>query len=217
MEIIPNLFNSIGWVSLLTIDELYYPEMICEFYANLHKGRTEKVGNITHQWVLSRIAGRDITLIDGIRFYTKNKKYFDPNLYSERRFEEIFSKGEENEFWVYCHRAYTSYTILIHQMFVVWLLPYQDLSSFCGQDDSDEDDNNDEKNEEQEGMNVAEEESDTEPEVETHRREIRQKKRQEKMEEGSSSVDMAQVMARFIIMQSQLNSRLDDRDGKLQN
>ncbi|KAI5677580.1 hypothetical protein M9H77_08530 [Catharanthus roseus] len=31
---------------------------------------------------------------DGIRFYAKNKKYFDPNLYSERRFEEIFTKGE---------------------------------------------------------------------------------------------------------------------------
>ncbi|KAI5663896.1 hypothetical protein M9H77_23219 [Catharanthus roseus] len=31
---------------------------------------------------------------DGIRFYTKNKKCFDPNLYSERRFEEIFTRGE---------------------------------------------------------------------------------------------------------------------------
>ncbi|KAI5650499.1 hypothetical protein M9H77_36504 [Catharanthus roseus] len=31
---------------------------------------------------------------DGMRFYTKNKKCFDQNLYSERRFEEIFTHGE---------------------------------------------------------------------------------------------------------------------------
>ncbi|KAI5671132.1 hypothetical protein M9H77_11496 [Catharanthus roseus] len=31
---------------------------------------------------------------DGMRFYTKNKKYFDQNLYSERRFEEIFTHGD---------------------------------------------------------------------------------------------------------------------------
>ncbi|KAI5671371.1 hypothetical protein M9H77_11735 [Catharanthus roseus] len=37
------------------------------------------------------------------------------------------------------------------------------------------------------------------------------------MEEGSSSVDMGQVMARIIAMQSQLNGRLDDIDGKIQN
>ncbi|KAI5667679.1 hypothetical protein M9H77_17532 [Catharanthus roseus] len=78
-------------------------------------------------------------------------------------------------------------------------------------EDDEEDDDDDEKQEE---INMDEEESDIEPEVETHRREIRQKKRQEKMEEGSSSVDMAQLMARIITMQSQLNSRLDDIDGK---
>ncbi|KAI5676406.1 hypothetical protein M9H77_07356 [Catharanthus roseus] len=66
-------------------------------------------------------------------------------------------------------------------------------------------------------MNVDEEESDTEPEVETHRREIRQKKRQEKMKKGSSSMDMAQLMARINTMQSQLNSRLNNIDGKLHN
>ncbi|KAI5681370.1 hypothetical protein M9H77_02597 [Catharanthus roseus] len=66
----------------------------------------ERVRNKTHQWVLSRVGGRDIsfddrllntileTPDDGIRFYTKNKKFYDPNLYSERRFEEIFTKGE---------------------------------------------------------------------------------------------------------------------------
>ncbi|KAI5673412.1 hypothetical protein M9H77_13776 [Catharanthus roseus] len=106
IEIIPNLFNEIDWGSLLTVNELFYSEMIYEFYANLHKGRVQRDGNITHQWVLSRVGRRDIsfddrllnnileTPEDGICFYTKNKKIFYPNLYSERRFEEIFTKGE---------------------------------------------------------------------------------------------------------------------------
>ncbi|KAI5663098.1 hypothetical protein M9H77_22421 [Catharanthus roseus] len=114
MKIFPNLFDNISWVSPLTVVRnayrvgryIYDPEMIYEFNANLHRGRAEKVGNITHQWVLSRIGGRDITFDDrllnnifetpqdGIRFYTKNKKRFDLNLYSERRFEEIFTKEE---------------------------------------------------------------------------------------------------------------------------
>ncbi|KAI5682028.1 hypothetical protein M9H77_03256 [Catharanthus roseus] len=106
MEIIPNLFTDIGWGPLLIVNELYYPENIYEFYANLHKDRIQKYGNITHQWVLSKVGGRDISFDDrllnyiletpdaGIRFYTKNKKFFYPNLYSERRFEEIFTKGE---------------------------------------------------------------------------------------------------------------------------
>ncbi|KAI5676252.1 hypothetical protein M9H77_07202 [Catharanthus roseus] len=96
IEIIPNLFNGIGWGSMLIVNELFYSEMIFEFYANLHKGRAQKVGNITHQWVLPAVGGRDITFDDrllnniletpddGIRFYTKNKKIF----------EEIFTKGE---------------------------------------------------------------------------------------------------------------------------
>ncbi|KAI5654920.1 hypothetical protein M9H77_32107 [Catharanthus roseus] len=37
------------------------------------------------------------------------------------------------------------------------------------------------------------------------------------MEEGSSSVDISQLMARIIAMQSQLNGRLDDTDGKIQS
>ncbi|KAI5665956.1 hypothetical protein M9H77_15809 [Catharanthus roseus] len=106
MEAIPHLFELIGWIPLLIVNELYYVEMIYEFYANLHKGRIERVDNIPHQWVLTRIGGRDIafddrllnenleTPQDDIRFYTKNKKCFDPNLYSERRFEEIFTRGE---------------------------------------------------------------------------------------------------------------------------
>ncbi|KAI5648015.1 hypothetical protein M9H77_34020 [Catharanthus roseus] len=106
MEAIPHLFELIGWIPLLILNELYYVDMIYEFYANLHKGRIERVDNIPHQWVLTRIGGRDIafddrlinenleTPEDGIRFYTKNKKFFDPNLYSERWFEEIFTRGE---------------------------------------------------------------------------------------------------------------------------
>ncbi|KAI5649720.1 hypothetical protein M9H77_35725 [Catharanthus roseus] len=106
MEAIPHLFELIGWIPLLILNELYYVDMIYEFYANLHKGRIERVDNIPHQWILTRIRDRDIafderllneileTPQDGIRFYAKNKKCFDPNLYSERQFEEIFTRGE---------------------------------------------------------------------------------------------------------------------------
>ncbi|KAI5676106.1 hypothetical protein M9H77_07056 [Catharanthus roseus] len=106
MEAIPTLFDLIGWLPLIIINELFYPEMIYEFYANLHKGRIERVDNATFKWVESRIGGRDIafddkllnTILDipqdGIRFYTKNKKCFDPNLYSERHFEDTFTRGE---------------------------------------------------------------------------------------------------------------------------
>ncbi|KAI5653727.1 hypothetical protein M9H77_30914 [Catharanthus roseus] len=106
MEAIPHLFEIIGWIPLLIVNELYYVDMIYEFYANLHKGRIERVDNVPHQWIVTRIGGRDIafddrllneildTPQDGMRFYTKNKKCFYPNLYSERRFEEIFTRGE---------------------------------------------------------------------------------------------------------------------------
>ncbi|KAI5672333.1 hypothetical protein M9H77_12697 [Catharanthus roseus] len=57
MEIIPNLYEDIGWGPLLTVNELYYLEIIYEFYSNLHKGRVQKQGNITYQWVTSRVGG----------------------------------------------------------------------------------------------------------------------------------------------------------------
>ncbi|KAI5649020.1 hypothetical protein M9H77_35025 [Catharanthus roseus] len=107
MEAIPHLFEIIGWIPLLIVNELYYVDMIYEFYANLHKGRIERVDNVPHQWILTRIGEKDIafddrllneildTPQDGIRVYTKNKKCFDPNLYSERRFEEIFTRRED--------------------------------------------------------------------------------------------------------------------------
>ncbi|KAI5673483.1 hypothetical protein M9H77_13847 [Catharanthus roseus] len=64
IKTITNLFNMIGWVPLLTVNELFYLEMIYEFYANFHKGRIERVKNIPHQWVLSRFGGRDIAFDD---------------------------------------------------------------------------------------------------------------------------------------------------------
>ncbi|KAI5671394.1 hypothetical protein M9H77_11758 [Catharanthus roseus] len=91
---------------LLTIDELWYPGMIYEFYANLHKGIIQKQGNISYQLVTSRVGSRDISLDDrilntilgtlenGIRCYTKNKKCFDPNLTVREDLKNYLLKGE---------------------------------------------------------------------------------------------------------------------------
>ncbi|KAI5663975.1 hypothetical protein M9H77_23298 [Catharanthus roseus] len=74
--------------------------ILYEFYANLQRGRTQTGGNV----VTSRVNGKNIafddkllnsileTPEDGMRFNTKNKKCFDPNMYSEKRFEELFAK-----------------------------------------------------------------------------------------------------------------------------
>ncbi|KAI5653522.1 hypothetical protein M9H77_30709 [Catharanthus roseus] len=64
IEAIPHLFEIIGWIPLLIVNELYYVDMIYEFYANLHKGRIERVDNVPHQWILTRIGGRDIVFDD---------------------------------------------------------------------------------------------------------------------------------------------------------
>ncbi|KAI5677592.1 hypothetical protein M9H77_08542 [Catharanthus roseus] len=48
MEAIPHLCELISWIPLLIVNELYYVEMIYKFYANLHKGRIERVDNIPH-------------------------------------------------------------------------------------------------------------------------------------------------------------------------
>ncbi|KAI5667820.1 hypothetical protein M9H77_17673 [Catharanthus roseus] len=64
MEAIPNLFELICWIPLLIVNELYYVEMIYEFYANLYKGRIERLDDIPHQLVLSRIGGSDIAFDD---------------------------------------------------------------------------------------------------------------------------------------------------------
>ncbi|KAI5668786.1 hypothetical protein M9H77_18639 [Catharanthus roseus] len=101
MEIISALFHDIDWGCLLIVSKSFYPMMLYEFYANLQRGRTQSGGNV----ITSRVNGKNIvfddkllnsileTPEDGMCFYTKNKKFFDPNLYSEKRFEEIFTKG----------------------------------------------------------------------------------------------------------------------------
>ncbi|KAI5676309.1 hypothetical protein M9H77_07259 [Catharanthus roseus] len=101
MEIIPALFHDIGWGSLLIVNEPFYHMMRYEFYENLLRGRTQFGGNVIN----SRVNGKNIIVHDkllnsiletpenGMCFYTKNKKCFDQNLYSEKRFEEIFTKG----------------------------------------------------------------------------------------------------------------------------
>ncbi|KAI5666583.1 hypothetical protein M9H77_16436 [Catharanthus roseus] len=159
MEIIPNLFEDIAWGPLLTVTESYYPKMVYEIYANLHKGRVQKM--------LNTILG---ILENGIRFYTKNKKCFDPNLYRERGFEELFTKGE-----VLKRHDGRNEGMLVRG----------------GQDDNDESDEDDEENKEEEAMNVDEDESEEEPEEETFRREMRQKKRQERKQEEEKKTDEA--------------------------
>ncbi|KAI5658101.1 hypothetical protein M9H77_26894 [Catharanthus roseus] len=190
MEAIPTLFDMIGWVPLLTINELYYPKMIYEFYANLHKGIIERVENIPHQWVLSRIGGRDIAFDDRRMNYgfiaiehmlatqSSSTKCL-PYVYIH---EKGFEKNNEGQ--------------LVRG----------------GQDDNDKEDDDDE---EQEEMNMDEEESDSEPEEETHKREIRRKKRQERTEEGSSLGSVTQPMEMIASLQASMNSQFDDLDGKI--
>ncbi|KAI5667351.1 hypothetical protein M9H77_17204 [Catharanthus roseus] len=100
-KIIPALFQDIGWGSLLIVNELFYPMMFYEFYANLQRVIMQTGRNV----VTSRVNGNNIafddrlltsiieTPKDGMLFYAKIKKCCDPNLYSEKRFEELFTKG----------------------------------------------------------------------------------------------------------------------------
>ncbi|KAI5681333.1 hypothetical protein M9H77_02560 [Catharanthus roseus] len=86
MEIIPALFQDIGWGFLLIVNELFYPMMLYEFYTNLQSGRIQTGGNV----ITSRVNGKNIafddrllnsileTPEDGMCFYTKNKKCFIP-------------------------------------------------------------------------------------------------------------------------------------------
>ncbi|KAI5666959.1 hypothetical protein M9H77_16812 [Catharanthus roseus] len=60
MEIIPALFQDIGWGSLLIVNELFYPMMLYEFYANLQRGRTQTGGNVA----TSRVNGKNIAFDD---------------------------------------------------------------------------------------------------------------------------------------------------------
>ncbi|KAI5648701.1 hypothetical protein M9H77_34706 [Catharanthus roseus] len=79
------------------------------------------------------------------------------------------------------------------------------------EEESENSEEEDEEGNEPEGMD------EDEKNVEEIQRELKFKKRQEIEYEGQSSVDMAQLIARIITMQSQFNSRVDDIDGKLHN
>ncbi|KAI5653132.1 hypothetical protein M9H77_30319 [Catharanthus roseus] len=103
MEIIPNLFNNIGWTPLLIVNELFYPEMIYKVYANFHKLELKKL------------------------------EIYNPSMGTLGLVEGTLLLMIGDQFWFYGHRAYASYTILMHRMFAVWLLPYEDLSIFCAQ------------------------------------------------------------------------------------
>ncbi|KAI5664004.1 hypothetical protein M9H77_23327 [Catharanthus roseus] len=175
--------------------------------------------NITYQWVTSRITGKDISFDDrmlntvletpknGIRFYTKNKKCFDPNLYSERRFEGLFTKGLV--ITLVLEKSTTNVPLK------EWYFQEMSISVRGGQDANDESDEDDEGNEEQEVMNVDDEESEEELEEEIFIREMRQKKRQERVEEGQSSRSMSQLMDIMSSMQTFMNSWFDALDGKI--
>ncbi|KAI5683424.1 hypothetical protein M9H77_04652 [Catharanthus roseus] len=139
--------RNIGWGPLLIVNKLYYAEMIYEFYANLHKGRVQKQGSITYQWVTSRVDGRDISfddrMLNSILGTPKNKLVIIlvlEKIYNKHTFKRMgFSRNEEG--------------MLVR----------------VGQEDNDEK----EEYEGQDAMNVDEKVSEEKPEKETFRREMR--------------------------------------------
>ncbi|KAI5681458.1 hypothetical protein M9H77_02686 [Catharanthus roseus] len=66
MEIIPALFQDIGWGSLLMINELFYPMMLYEFYANLQRGRTQTGWNVVNSRVNGKNTAFDDRLLNSI-------------------------------------------------------------------------------------------------------------------------------------------------------
>ncbi|KAI5654057.1 hypothetical protein M9H77_31244 [Catharanthus roseus] len=160
---------------LLTVNELYYPEMIYEFYANLYKGRVQKQGNITYQWVTSRVGSRDISFDDRILntilgTFGNIFQYFVINLvgvgdhigigkiYNKHTFKRMaFSRNEEG--------------MLVRG----------------GQESEEEE----EEDEGQDAMNEVEEVSEEE---QVEEREMRKKKRQERVEEAQSLEGISQLM-----------------------
>ncbi|KAI5663717.1 hypothetical protein M9H77_23040 [Catharanthus roseus] len=146
---------------------------------------------------------------DRIRFYTKNKKCFYPNLYSERRFEEIFTRGEvlkRHDDRTWSHWSWQDLQSTNLQKNGAFIRGGQD-----GDDDDEEDDDED-----QEGMKVEEEESEEETEAEIQRRETRQKKRQERIEEGSSSGSMSQLIDMIASLQTSVNTWFDAFDCRFE-
>ncbi|KAI5676963.1 hypothetical protein M9H77_07913 [Catharanthus roseus] len=206
MEIIPALFQDISWGSLLIVYELFCPMMLYEFYANLPRCRTQTGGNI----VTSRVNGKNIafndrllnsileTPEDGMHFYTKNKKCFDPNLYSEKRFEELFTRGI-----VFQHFKITFFGPNDH----IGIGKIYNKNTFKRMGFSSNEDvklirGGQEKD--SENSKKGEEEKGNEPE-------------EKRTEEGSFSGSMNQVMEMIASLQTSINTRLDALDDKISN
>ncbi|KAI5677954.1 hypothetical protein M9H77_08904 [Catharanthus roseus] len=155
-----------------------------------------------------RVGGRDISFDDrmlntivgtpenGMGFYTKNKKSFDPNLYREKTFEELFTKGEDlkrhddrnvNKLDAYGRR--------LHHMISNIIIPNvshrneKGMLVRGGQGDDVESDEEEEEDEDegQDAINVDEQVSEEEPKEETFRREMRQKKREKELKKDNHS------------------------------
>ncbi|KAI5666791.1 hypothetical protein M9H77_16644 [Catharanthus roseus] len=173
---------------------------------------------------------------EGMRFHTKNKKCFDPNLYSKERFEDLFTKG------IMLKRSedrtvdkFDAYRRILHHIISNIVIPNvghksssTNMHSFVmlammgfskneeeklimgGQE---EDSENSDEEEEEEGN--EHEQSDYETRAERIRRETRKKKRQERTEEGSSSSSMNQVMEIIAFLQISICTRLDALDSKI--
>ncbi|KAI5668026.1 hypothetical protein M9H77_17879 [Catharanthus roseus] len=256
MKIILTLFHEIGWGSLLIVNEPFYPIMLYEFYANLQRGRNQ-FGGIA---ITSSVNGKNIVADDKLL----NSILETPRDGTEKRFEEIFTKGivlkrsenrtvtKLNAYGRILHHIISNLVIPnvghkssitnIHSFVMLamhkhrkmnfgyivieHMLATQSSSTKClpygcfitkifqhfeinlvgvgnhigpGDDDDKEDNGDEEEGNELENMD------EDETNEEDIRREMRSKRRQEKMEEGSSSVDMGQLMARIIAMESQLN------------
>ncbi|KAI5681235.1 hypothetical protein M9H77_02462 [Catharanthus roseus] len=220
--IIPTLFHDIGWGSLLIVNEPFYPMMLYEFIVNLQRGRTQSGGNV----ISSRVNGKNIVLDDkllnsilethedGMCFCTKNRKCFDPNLYSEKR--KIFQHFEINFVGVGDHISPGK--IYNQNTFRRMGFERNDEGLFIrgGEQGSDDDMMKSINNGDEEEGNEPESMDDEEEDI---RRAIRSKKRQERTEEGQSSVDTAQILDRIAAMEAQLNDRLDlnDKIADIQN
>ncbi|KAI5668005.1 hypothetical protein M9H77_17858 [Catharanthus roseus] len=210
MEIIPTLFQDIGWGSLLIVNEFFFPMMLYEFYANLQRGRIQTGGNV----VTSRLNGKNIvfddrllnsileTPEDGMLFYTKNKKFFDPNLYSEKRCSNILRSLSLDQITTLIGngKIYNQNTFK-----TMGFSRNEDGKLIRGvQEEDSENSEKEEEKEEEEGNEPEDmdEESGSETEEERFRRETRKKKRQERTEEGSSSCSMTQLMETIASLQT---------------
>ncbi|KAI5667225.1 hypothetical protein M9H77_17078 [Catharanthus roseus] len=229
MEIIPNLFEDTGWGPLLTVNELFYPEMIYEFYANLHKDRVQKQGNITYQCIIIPNVGHK-------SFITNMHSFVMLALHEHRRMNFGYMPTEH---MLATHTSsikclpYVCFLTRVFQYFVLSLIGVGDpigpgkiynkhtfkRMSFSkneegmlvrGGKDDNESDEDDEGNEGQEAMNVDEEDSEKESEEEIHRREMRQKKLQERFEEGLKPVipfsAAKKINVRFLSFQNENQS-----------